>query len=108
MKTAVKRAPEAKTREAILKAAIHEHFPPEVKFIEPDGGMFIWCTLPEGLKSADVFKKALKQKVAFVDGSVFYANGGGENTMRLNFTNSSDEAIRSGIKRLGGVIRSFL
>ena len=43
--------------------------------------------------------------LAFVDGSVFYANGGGENTMRLNFTNSTDEAIRTGIEKLGKVIR---
>ena len=53
-------------------------------------------------------KKAIKQGVAFVDGSVFFANGGGENTMRLNFTNSTDSGIRSGIARLGQVIRSFL
>jgi 2-aminoadipate transaminase len=95
-------------RANVMLSALHEHFPPEVKFIEPDGGMFIWCTLPEGVKSSAVFKKAIQQKVAFVDGSVFYANGGGENTMRLNFTNSSDEAIRAGIKRLAAVIRSFL
>lgn len=95
-------------RANVMLSSIHEHFPPEVKFIEPEGGMFIWCTLPEGVKSSAVFKAAIKQKVAFVDGSVFYANGGGENTMRLNFTNSSDEAIRAGIKRLGAVIRSFL
>jgi 2-aminoadipate transaminase len=95
-------------RANVMLSAIHEHFPSDVKIVEPEGGMFIWCTLPKGIKSADVFKKAIQQNVAFVDGSAFYANGGGENTMRLNFTNSSDDAIRSGIKRLGGVIRSFL
>ncbi len=95
-------------RAQVMLDAIRRYFPPEVKFIEPEGGMFVWCTLPKGIKSADVFKKALKNGVAFVDGSVFFANGGGENTLRLNFTNSTDEMIRTGIQKLGQVIGSFL
>jgi DNA-binding transcriptional MocR family regulator len=70
--------------------------------------MFVWCRLPEKLNARDIFKKAIRRGVAFVDGSVFYANGGGENTMRLNFTNSTDEAIRTGIQRLGSVINQSL
>lgn len=95
-------------RASVMLAALHEHFPKEVDFDEPEGGMFVWCRLPRGIKAADVFKKAIKQGVAFVDGSVFFANGGGENTFRLNFTSSSDQAIRTGIERLGNVIRTFL
>ncbi len=95
-------------RAEVMMAAIRENFPKQVKCFEPEGGMFVWCELPKGIRAADVFKKAIKKDVAFVDGSVFYPNGGGENTMRLNFTNSTDEAIRTGISRLGGVIRSFL
>lgn len=95
-------------RAAVMMEAIHSHFPPEVSYIEPEGGMFVWCTLPEGIKASEVFKKAIAQGVAFVDGSVFHANGGGENTLRLNFTSATDDQIRTGIERLGNVIRKFL
>lgn len=95
-------------RAKVMQDAINEYFPPEVTFIEPEGGMFFWCTLPKDVKASAVFKKAIKKGVAFVDGSVFFANGGGENTMRLNFTNSTDAAIRVGIERLGGVLRQFV
>ena len=88
--------------------ALREHFPPEVSFVEPEGGMFVWCTLPKHIKASALFKKAIRKGVAFVDGSVFFANGGGENTMRLNFTNSTDQTIQTGIKKLGDVIRTFL
>jgi 2-aminoadipate transaminase len=60
------------------------------------------------MKASQIFKKAVERGVAFVDGSVFYANGGGENTMRLNFTNSNDESIRTGIERLANVIKEGL
>jgi 2-aminoadipate transaminase len=91
-----------------MMAAIHEFFPPEVKCYEPEGGMFVWCELPKKVKASDVFKKAIRKNVAFVDGSVFFANGGGENTMRLNYTNSTDADLRSGIARLAEAIKSFL
>lgn len=95
-------------RADIMLSAIREHFPKEVEYVEPEGGMFVWCRLSRRVKASEVFKKAIRQNVAFVDGSVFYANGGGENTMRLNFTNSSDAALQEGIARLGNVIRTFL
>jgi len=94
-----------KKRAAIMMDAIRRHFPHAVRCVEPEGGMFVWCELPKKLKASDVFKKAIKQNVAFVDGSVFFANGGGENTMRLNFTNSTDASIHTGIARLGAVIK---
>jgi 2-aminoadipate transaminase len=97
-----------KRRADIMIEAMRAHFPAEVRFVEPDGGMFIWCTLPKKMKASDLFKKAIEQGVAFVDGSVFFANGGGENTFRLNFTNSTDDAIKTGIARLGAVIRESM
>jgi len=96
-----------KRRANIMLKAIRSYFPSWVEYIEPDGGMFIWCILPKKIKAKNVFQKALKKRVAFVDGSVFYANGGGQNTFRLNFTNSTDSAIRSGIQRLGSVLKTF-
>jgi len=95
-------------RAQVMEEAIRRYFPRQVTFIEPEGGMFFWCTLPENINAGEVFKKALKKGVAFVDGSVFFANGGGKNTMRLNFTNCTDAAIRSGIQKLGGVLEDFI
>lgn len=97
-----------KRRASVMLEAMKTYFPSEVHFVEPEGGMFVWCTLPKKLKASTVFKKALEQGVAFVDGSVFHANGGGENTMRLNFTSVTDELIRTGIKKLGQVIKDLL
>jgi len=95
-------------RAAVMMEAIQKHFPADVQCFEPQGGMFVWCQLPTGIKASAVFAKAIRHQVAFVDGSVFFANGGGENTFRLNFTNSTDAAIRAGIARLGKVIATFL
>lgn len=95
-------------RAGVMMSAIRSSFPAKVHVVEPDGGMFIWCTLPKPLTAARVFEKSIRQNVAFVDGSVFHANGGGRETFRLNFTNSTDADIKKGIRVLGGVIRSLL
>lgn len=97
-----------KRRSQVMMNAIKKYFPKEVQCYDSEGGMFIWCVLPKKIKASEVFKKALQKKVAFVDGSVFFANGGGKNTMRLNFTNSTDQSIKTGISRLGTVIKTFL
>ncbi len=87
---------------------IREHFPEEVRFTEPEGGMFLWVTLPAGLSSMELFEIAIKEKVAFVPGIPFYACGGGENTMRLNFSNSDEGLIELGIRRLGISIKKMM
>ncbi|MDB6036407.1 MAG: aspartate aminotransferase, partial [Verrucomicrobiales bacterium] len=92
---------------SIMTQAIRELFPKEVQFVEPEGGMFVWCRLPCSIKAGDLFKLAIANNVAFVEGSVFHANGGGENTMRLNFTNSAPDDIRLGISRLAEAIREL-
>jgi 2-aminoadipate transaminase len=68
--------------------------------------MFLWLTLPEGLNTTRLLDRAIERQVAFVPGAAFYANGGGENTMRLNFSYSSPERIVEGVKRLAEVIAS--
>ena len=68
--------------------------------------MFLWVTLPKEVDSL-VFDIAIKHNVAFVPGQTFFADGGGSNTMRLNFTNSSDEEIENGIKLLGETINQL-
>lgn len=87
---------------------IQKYFPEEVQYTEPEGGMFLWITLPDGLSSMKLFEIAIAEKVAFVPGLPFYACGGGENTMRLNFSNSDDALIEEGIRRLGTAIKKMM
>jgi 2-aminoadipate transaminase len=79
-----------------------------VRWTHPQGGLFLWVTLPQGVNSAQVLKEALDQKVAFVPGASFHPTGGGENTFRLNFSSSTPEQIIEGIKRLGKVLSQAL
>ncbi len=88
--------------------AMEEFFPAEVSFTKPEGGMFLWATLPEGISTMDLFPKALERGVAFVPGDPFYAEPGARSTMRLNFTNADEQTIRDGIQKLGEVIAQAL
>jgi len=91
-------------RRDVMLAAMDGYFPPGVEWTHPEGGLFLWATLPENLNSAEVLKVAIQQKVAFVPGAPFFPQGGGHNTMRINFSMASPEKIREGISRLGRVI----
>ncbi|WP_462370321.1 aminotransferase-like domain-containing protein [Oxalobacter formigenes] len=84
--------------------AMEAYFPKTVSWTKPEGGMFIWVTLPEGLSALDVFQKAMEKKVAFVPGDPFYTHKRGVNTFRLNYTNATPDVIREGIKRLGSIL----
>jgi 2-aminoadipate transaminase len=97
----------AKQKDAMI-TAMAKYFPTEVKYTKPEGGMFLWVTLPEHLSSRVLLPLALKENVAFVPGDTFFADGTGKNTMRLNFTNSSEERIEEGIKRLANVMKQVL
>ncbi len=88
--------------------AMEEFFPEDVKFTKPEGGMFLWVTLPDGIRTMDLFPKVLEQNVAFVPGDPFYPEPGTYSTMRLNFTNADEETIRDGIKRLADVLAKEL
>jgi len=65
-------------------------------------------TLPEGLSSVELFEHAAREKVAFVPGTPFFVDGGGQRHMRLNFSNADEETIREGIRRLGRIIKERL
>jgi 2-aminoadipate transaminase len=95
-------------RRDVMLAAMDGYFPPGVDWTHPQGGLFLWGMLPEGLNSTEVFKVAVERKVAFVPGNAFYPCGGGENTMRLNFSNATPDKIREGIARLGQVLSEKL
>jgi 2-aminoadipate transaminase len=92
-------------RRDVMLSAMDRYFPPEVDWTQPEGGLFLWGTMPEYLDAKEVLKEAIAQKVAFVPGESFYPGGGGHNTMRLNFSNATPEKIEEGIYRLGNVIR---
>jgi 2-aminoadipate transaminase len=91
-------------RRDVMLAAMSRYFPPEVHWTRPQGGLFLWVTLPEWLDAAEVFNKAVANKVAFVPGTPFFPDDSGHNTMRLNFSNARPEQIEVGIRRLGEVL----
>jgi 2-aminoadipate transaminase len=84
--------------------ALREHFPAEATWTEPEGGLFLWATLPEYIDTSDLLAKALRDDVAFVPGQAAFVDGRGRNSMRLNFSGVGDEEIREGIRRIGKVI----
>lgn len=95
-----------KQREFMI-SMLEECFPQEVKFTRPEGGMFLWVTLPEGMSSLELFDYAARANVAFVPGDPFYVDGGGSNTLRLNFSNADEEMIEEGIKRLAQALTEY-
>ena len=91
-------------RNAMLRA-LEKNFPEGSRWTRPEGGLFIWVTLPEFLDTEKMLPLAINQKVAYVPGTAFYADGSGANQMRLNFSYADEDLIAEGLKRLGKVIR---
>jgi 2-aminoadipate transaminase len=94
-------------RDTMLNGLASE-MPAGVQWTHPEGGLFLWATLPEEMDTSEIFSAAVQEKVAFVPGASFFPLGGGFNTMRLNFSYSNPEQIEMGIKRLAKVIRKFM
>jgi 2-aminoadipate transaminase len=95
-----------KQKETMI-SAIADHFPSGVHCTNPEGGMFLWVTLPAGMSAMALFHAAINKKVAFVPGTPFYVDRKDSNTLRLNFSCSDEPAIVEGIKRLGNAIREL-
>lgn len=93
--------------QAMLEALDRE-MPKEVAYTRPKGGMFVWMTLPEGLSAEVLFQRAIEENVAFVPGGPFFANGGGENTLRLSYATMDRERIQEGVRRLGQALKGLL
>ncbi|MET3131190.1 2-aminoadipate transaminase [Oxalobacteraceae bacterium GrIS 1.11] len=89
-----------------MLTAMEQHFPAGVEWTKPEGGMFIWVTLPAHIDAMKLLDEAIANKVAFVPGSPFYANAPESNTLRLSFVTVSPERIREGIAILGKLIAS--
>jgi 2-aminoadipate transaminase len=97
-----------KERRDVMFEMMEEVFPQGVTWSKPLGGMFLWGVLPEGMDAAEVLKRAIEKKVAFVPGAAFHPRGGGENTMRINFSYSSPDVIREGVIRLGTTLKELI
>ncbi len=95
-------------RRDVMLAALERHFPPSVRWTRPQGGLFLWVTLPAGQDANALLAEALEVKVAFVPGVSFFPCGGGAETFRLNFSFCKPSVIEEGIERLGGVLRRHL
>jgi 2-aminoadipate transaminase len=88
--------------------ALKDEMPEEVTWTKPNGGFFIFATLPDGVASADLLKRTLAEKVAFVPGDEFHIGDSGRNTLRLNFTKSKPQDIQTGIQRIAKCLKEML
>ncbi len=95
-------------RRDVMLAAMARHFPPSVAWTRPDGGLFLWVTLPEGVDASVLFEKAVANNVAYVPGIAFDPLNEAVNTFRLNFSNAQPDVIEEGIRRLGSVLTAEL
>ena len=95
-------------RRDVMLGALDSLFPPGVEWTSPEGGLFLWNTLPEGLDATELLQAAIEQKVAYVPGAPFFPLGGGHNTFRMNFSNASPEKIMEGVSRLARVMHATL
>jgi len=91
----------------LMAQLVEDLMPASVTCMVPKGGMFVWVTLPDGISSMEVFEHAIREQVAVLPGIPFYTDGGGTNTLRLNFSNSTPEKIHTGMERLARVIRDL-
>ncbi len=92
----------------LMVAMIEELFPPEIQFTLPEGGMFLWVTFPDGIDTMALFNTAVSQNVVFVPGHPFYPDGGGSNTLRLNFSNTTAAKIEEGMTRLATAVKAHM
>lgn len=94
-------------RDVMLKE-MSINFPEAVTWTRPEGGMFLWVTLPEQFDTVRLINKAIEENVAYVPGVSFFTDGGGRNTMRLNYSNSTPAQISEGIRRLARLFRGYM
>lgn len=95
-------------RKNVMVDAMEKYFPEKVTYTNPEGGLFLWVTLPEGLNARDIAVKAIEKKVAFVPGGAFYPDSPEENHFRLNYSCMPEDKIEEGIKRLGEVLHEVV
>ena len=96
-----------KRRDAMLDA-IARYMPSEADYTRPDGGLFVWMTLPERIDCKSLLPRAIEQNVAYINGDEFFSDGSGRNTLRLNFSNADEQKIDKGIKILSEIFKKAI
>lgn len=96
-----------KRRDLIVKT-MGEEFPAGVEFTRPQGGLFLWVTLPEGVSAKTVFHKCIEMKVAAVIGDAFYPNDKTDRSLRVNYSNMTEDRIVEGVKRMAKAIKECM
>ena len=97
-----------KGKRDLLLSLLQEHMPQGVKWTHPEGGLFLFLTMPEGFEAVKFYDRALDAGVAYVAGEFFHPDGSGKNTMRLNFSFMTEDKIRAGIKLLANLLKTEL
>ena len=97
-----------KHRRDVMIEMIEKHFPKEVKYEIPNGGLFVWLELPGGKDARDLLVRAGQHKIAFIPGTSFYPSSCKNNEFRLNFSNMHDDEIRKGMEILGSITQEFI
>jgi 2-aminoadipate transaminase len=92
----------------VMLEALEEELSDIATWSRPEGGVFVWASLPQALDTAELFRRAIDKKVAYIPGGVFSVDGSTRNAVRLNFSNVEPAAIREGVARLANVIRVAL
>lgn len=95
-------------RRDIAVRSIECYFPKNIKFTHPEGGLFTWIELPEGVSARNILEKCLEKKIAFVPGGSFFPNENKENTFRINYSNMPEDRIEKGLQILGEVIKEYI
>lgn len=95
-------------RRDIMVRTLEEELSGIAQWSRPEGGVFVWASLPERLDTAEMFQQAIREKVAYIPGGVFSVDGSTQNAVRLNFSNVQPEAIREGVRRLAAVVHEAL
>jgi 2-aminoadipate transaminase len=96
-------------RRNVMLEALERYFPEGCSWTRPQGGLFLWARVPDGINTAELLPRAVEFQVAYVPGSAFYADASrGQNTMRLNFSNAQPAQIEEGIRRLGNMLKEVI
>src|SRR3954470_12156452 len=93
-----------RARRDTMLDALAEHFPPQAEWTRPQGGLFVWATLPDFIDTTDLLARALRENVAFVPGAAAFLDGRGHSSMRLNFSAVAEDDIREGVRRIGKIV----
>jgi len=93
-----------RSRRGAMLRALAAYLPPQASWSEPDGGLFVWATLPDYIDTTDLLARALRENVAFVPGEAAFVDGRGSGSMRLNFSAQTEDEIAEGVRRIGSVV----